>query len=67
MGLHEEYLSRDRLRDKEIIELRTQGWSYQQLADKYAVTRQRIYQLIKRLKEEGRLKYVSPYDKNPAY
>lgn len=55
MSRHQELNKRDRLRDEEIIRMRKAGTSLVQIGTKYAITRQRVHQLLQRLKREGRL------------
>ena len=35
-------------RDSEIVELRNQGKTYQEIGDQYGITKQRAYQIIKK-------------------
>ena len=34
----------------EVLRLRTRGWTYQQIADKYNVSRQNIFSIYKKIK-----------------
>lgn len=34
-------------RDAEIHALRAKGWTYQQIGDKFGITKQRVYQVLK--------------------
>jgi hypothetical protein len=41
-------------RNEEMLKLFNQGWSGDQLAERYGITRQRVYQIINRFRQEDR-------------
>lgn len=47
--------------DNEILQMREEGYTYQQIADKLGVTRQRIHQRVKSIKGTKPFKGTKPY------
>jgi DNA-binding NarL/FixJ family response regulator len=55
MSLHTEYNRRESARDEQVLDLLRRGWSYSQIANRFFVSRQRIGQIVLRLKKEGKV------------
>ena len=62
MSLYDEINIRDRQRDKEVLRLRKSGWTLTAIGNKYAITRQRVWQILARLAKEGRSNEGAKYD-----